>query len=141
MEDIWKQLPHDMFREIIARVDDIDVKLAFKIPPGKINEAKAWRLWYLLDSHDGLIYNLESKTLHSFERGLYSNRRPINLTHFDKWTCVFNEEEDPHTLEIVHADGSCTLEPNHTETIYTELRVLLKGSGLARVINYTDTTR
>ena len=128
-----------MFREIIARVDDIDVKLAFKIPPGKINKAKAWRLWYLLDSHDGLIYNLESKTLHCFENGLYSNRRPINLTHIDEWTCVFNDEESPHDLEIVHADGSCTLEPNHTESIYTECRVLLRGSGLDKSISHLKT--
>jgi len=120
---------------------DIDTKRILGIPPGKIDESKAWRLWYLLDSHDGMIYNLESQSLHSFRNGMHVIRRPIELTYMDKWTCVFNVDNLPHNLEITEPGGVYVVSPDHTETIYTECRVLLRGSGLARVINYTGTTR
>ena len=128
MDNVWKDLPYDMVREILGHVDDIDVRIAFKIPPRKISEAKAWRLWYMLTSHDGLIYNIDTSTLHCFEAGQYSNRRPVSLRYITDWTCVFNDEEAPHDLEIVRPDGSCTIRPNRTEPIFTNLRVLLRGS-------------
>ncbi len=138
---IWKNLPIEIIRKIIEWSDPtIDVQLCFKIPPKKIDEAKAWRLWYLLKSHDGLIYNLESKTLHNFRvQGSHIIRRPIELNYHTAGLWVFNDTGDEHMVEIISPGGSfhSTLSSDHWAT---EMRVLLRGSGLARALNYSSCT-
>jgi hypothetical protein len=138
---IWKNLPVEIIRKIIEWSEpSIDVQLCFKIPPKKISETKAWRLWYLLKSHDGLIYNLESKTLHNFYiPGCHIIRRPIEMNYYNDGLWVFNDTEDEHMVEIVSPSGkfSSLLSRDHWTT---NLRVLLKGSGLARAINYSSST-
>ena len=138
--NIWKNLPAELIRKIVHEsCPTIDVQLAFKIKPKKLEEARSWRLWYLLKSHDGLVYNLESQSLHIFRlAGHHIIRRPYVLNHIDKWMTVFNQEEAEHTLEITGPSGSYVALPANTESYYTELRVLLRGSGLARVINFAD---
>jgi hypothetical protein len=54
-------------------------------------------------------------------------------------TC-FNEDAKDHEVEMTTPDGKYIVEPNHHEPFYTELRVLLRGSGLARMINASGTT-
>lgn len=105
-----------------------------------MNEAKAWRLWYLLKSHDGIIYNLETKTLHNFRvSGSHIIRRPIELNYYTAGLWIFNDVEDEHTLEIISPKGAfqsfITRDP-----WATEMRVLLKGSGLARALNVSGST-
>lgn len=141
-QKIWKNLPIELIRKIILESHpSIDVKLHFKIEPKRVGENISWRLWYLLKSHDGLVYNLESESLHIFRiPGHHIIRRPFKLDYIDKWMTCFNEDAREHDVEITHPDGSFTLEPNHHEPFYTELRVLLKGSGLARVLNLTSST-
>ena len=138
---IWKNLPVEIIRKIIEWSEpSIDVQLCFKIPPKKIPEAKAWRLWYLLKSHDGLIYNLESKTLHNFRvPGSHIIRRPIELNYHTAGLWVFNDTEDEHMVEIISPNGSfhSTVSSDHWAT---EMRVLLRGSGLARALNYSSIT-
>ena len=136
---IWKNLPTELVRRIILESNpSIDVQLYFKIKPKKIDEARVWRLWYLLKSHDGLIYNLESKSLHIFRvSGCHIVRRPIELSYIDRHMTVFNEHEETHNLEITTSTGAYLMCPNHAESFYTEMRVLLRGSGLARMINAT----
>jgi hypothetical protein len=132
---IWKNLPSELIRKIIeASEPSIDVQLCFKIAPKKIPEARAWRLWYLLTSHDGLIYNLESKSLHNFYiPGCHIIRRPIELNYHTAGLWVFNDTEDEHMVEVINKNGkfSSFVTRDHWST---DLRVLLKGSGLARVI-------
>lgn len=141
-QKIWKNLPTELIRKIIeASEPSIDVQLCFKIPPKKIDEAKAWRLWYLLKSHDGLVYNLETNSLHIFRiPGYHIVRRPIKLDYIDKWMTCFNEDAKDHEVEITCPDGKYIVEPGHHEPFYTELRVLLRGSGLARMINASGAT-
>ena len=138
---IWKNLPTELIRKIIERSEpSIDVQLCFKISPKKIDEAKAWRLWYLLKSHDGLVYNLESKTLHNFYiPGCHIIRRPIELNYYTAGLWVFNDTEDEHMVEIISPSGNFAsfVADDHWTT---DLRVLLKGSGLARALNYTSCT-
>jgi hypothetical protein len=138
---IWRNLPTELIRKIIEwSKPSIDVQLCFKIPPKKIDEAKAWRLWFLLKSHDGLIYNLESKSLHNFYiPGCHIIRRPIELNYHTAGLWVFNDTEDEHMVEVISPTGNFTsfLSSDHWTT---ELRVLLRGSGLARVITATDLT-
>jgi hypothetical protein len=133
---IWRNLPTELIRNIIELSNpSIDVQLCFKIAPKKIDEAKSWRLWWLLKSHDGIIYNLESKSLHNFRvPGSHIIRRPIELNYHTAGLWVFNDTEDDHMIEIISPGGSfhSTVSKDHWTT---EMRVLLKGSGLARAIN------
>ena len=138
---LWRNLPTELIRKIIERSEpSIDVQLCFKISPKKIDEAKAWRLWYLLKSHDGLVYNLESKSLHNFRvAGSHIIRRPIELNYHTAGLWVFNDTEDEHMIEIISPSGSfhSTVSNAHWAT---EMRVLLRGSGLARALNYSSCT-
>jgi hypothetical protein len=138
---LWRNLPTELIRKIIEWSEPtIDVQLYFKIPPKKIDEAKSWRLWYLLKSHDGLVYNLESKSLHNFRvHGSHIIRRPIELNYYSAGLWVFNDTEDEHMIEVISPSGSfhsCA----SRDYWATELRVLLRGSGLARVLNYSSST-
>jgi len=133
---IWRNLPTELIRKIIEWSDpSIDVQLCFKIPPKKINEAKAWRLWYLLKSHDGIIYNLETKSLHNFRvPGSHIIRRPIELNYHTAGLWIFNDQEDEYMMEVISPSGQFTSFVTRDPWV-TEMRVLLRGSGLARMIN------
>lgn len=139
---IWSRLPTDLIRKIIEASDPtIDTQLAFKIRPKKLDEARTWRLWYLLKSHDGLVYNLETESLHIFRiPGMHIVRRPYDLSYTDKWMTCFNENAKDHVVETTFPDGRYIVEPGHHEPFYTEFRVLLRGSGLARMINASGAT-
>ena len=132
---IWRNLPIELVQKIIEwSSPTIDTQLAFKIKPKKLDEARVWRLWYLLESHDGIIYNLETESLHILRiPGAYAVRRPIQLdwVHGGMW--CFNADQTEHTLEMATASGGFIMCPSNLPWI-TELRVLLRGSGLARVI-------
>lgn len=135
---IWKNLPTELIRRIILESKpSIDVQLYFKIKPKKIDEARAWRLWYLLKSHDGIIYNLESESLHILRVcGCHIVRRPVSLV-IDEDLWIFNQEEASHSLEIYSPNGGFLVTPNSDQWI-TEMRVLLRGSGLARTLNFHE---
>ena len=127
--EIWGNLPYDMVRLIIGMSEpSIDVRLAFGIRPKKLDEAKAWRLWYLLKYHDGIIYNLSTRTLHNFViPGIHIIRRPIELSYHTAGMAVFNDTEDEYTIEMTGSDGAIICYPT-TEAWVTERRILLKGS-------------
>ena len=129
--DLWSNLPTELIRKIIEWSEpSIDVQLCFKIPPKKIKEAKAWRLWWMLKSHDGLIYNLESKSLHNFHiPGYHIIRRPIELNYHTAGLWIFNDTEEEHMFEVTSPCGIFTSLVTK-EHWATEKRVLLKGSGL-----------
>ena len=128
---IWGNLPYDMVRLVIKMSEpSIDVRLAFGIKPKRLDEAKAWRLWYLLKYHDGIIYNLSTKTLHNFViPGIYIVRRPIELNYHTAGLAIFNDAEEAHTVEIT-GSGGATVCYETTEAWLTGHRILLKGSRL-----------
>ena len=117
----------DHIRQNVIKYMDIDTKRAVGLPPGKIDPAKAWRLWYLLNSHDGIIYNLNSKSLHVFHEGFHMIKRPLEFNNF---TNVFNENCEHYMMEITSPNGSYINFPHHGEPVYTNLRILLRGSSL-----------
>ena len=133
--NLWSKLPTELIRWIIEHSDpSIDTQLAFKIRPKKLDEARAWRLWYLLKSHDGLVYNLETESLHILRiPGAYAVRRPIKLDNLDAGMWCFNLGGHEHWIELATASGGFISVPSNLPWL-TELRVLLRGSGLARVI-------
>ena len=138
---IWSNLPTELIQKIIEWSEpSIDTQLFFKIKPKKIDEAKSWRLWYLLKSHDGIIYNLETKSLHNFRvHGSHIIRRPIELNYHSAGMWVFNDTEDEHTIEVISPSGSFHSSTSH-DYWATEMRVLLRGSGLARALNFSSST-
>jgi len=141
MDRCWKNLPNDLVLKIIDMSGDIDLRRAFGFKPRKLDESRAWRLWYLLKSHDGLIYNLETKSLHILRiPGCHVIRRPIDLDYVDRWAWIFNQERKSHTVEITTSAGKYCFIPDANDYFHTELKVLLKGSGLARMINFSGTT-
>lgn len=129
---IWRNLPSELIREIvILSTPSIDTRLYFGIPPGKISEERSWRLWYLLKSHDGLVYNLETQNLHIFRiPGMHIVRGPIECNRIDQWMSVFNETGKYHSLEMYSSNGDYMCTPSN-DVFYTEMCVLLKGSGIA----------
>ena len=135
---IWRKLPIELIRRIVHESSPtIDVQLAFRILPKKIPEDRAWRLWYLLNSHDGLIYNLDSKSLHVFRLpGYHMIRRPVELSHYDDGLWFFNSEQNSYAYEINCPSGAYCFLPACNDPYITEFRVLLKGSGIARAVNY-----
>ena len=134
--NLWSNLPTDLIRKIIEWSEpSIDTQLFFKIKPKKLDEAKSWRLWYLLKSHDGIIYNLESKSLHILRiPGFHIIRRPIELSYHTAGLHVFNDQEEEHLLEVTSPCG-CFEGKTSSESWATEMRILLRGSGLARALN------
>lgn len=142
MEKCWRNLPNDLTLKIIDESGDIDLRRAFGFKPRKLNEDRGWRLWYLLKSHDGLVYNLDTRSLHILRiPGCHVVRRPIDLDYFDGGSWIFNQGGNSHTVEITTSTGSYCFIPDASDYFYTELSVLLKGSGLARVINFSGSTR
>jgi len=141
MDKCWKNLPDDLVLKIIDMSNDIDLRRAFGFRPRKINEDRAWRLWYLLRSHDGLVYDMNSQSLHIFRiPGCHVIRRPIELDYVDQGAWMFNQAQKSHAVEITTSAGKYCFVPDATDYFYTECNVLLKGSGLARVINYAGST-
>jgi hypothetical protein len=138
---IWSNLPTELIKKIIEESSpSIDTQLCFKISPKKIDEAKSWRLWYLLKSHDGIVYNLETESLHIFRiPGYHIIRRRITLDWVQDYLWCFNEVGKEHMIEMTTASGSFIGIPCKNPWI-TEMRVLLKGSGLARVLNVSGSS-
>lgn len=138
---IWCNLPTELIQKIIEwSGPSIDTQLFFKIKPKKLEEVKSWRLWYLLKSHDGIVYNLETKSLHNFRvPGSHIIRRPIELNYHTAGLWIFNDQEDEHMVEVTSPNG--TFHSNVSREHWaTEMRVLLRGSGLARALNFSSTT-
>lgn len=131
--NIWRHLPDDLILHILGMAElSIDARLAFGIRPKRLDEAKCWRFWYFLKSHDGLVYNLDSKSLHIFRiPGHHIIRRPIDLNYHTAGIVVFNDEEEEHTIETICPDGSFRSEVSAVPWI-TECRVIFKYSNPRR---------
>jgi hypothetical protein len=136
---LWRRLPTELIRWIIEHSDpSIDVQLCFKIPPKRLDEAKSWRLWYLLKSHDGIIYNMETETLHVMQvPGYHVVRTPIKLSYHTAGLTIFNEEEEDHIMEYTCPLG-CFCAVLRNDRCVTESRVLIKGARPSRELTIED---
>ena len=122
---IWRNLPLELIYKIVLLSNpSIDIRLYFRLPPKRLDTNRAWDLWFRL-SHDGIIYNMTSKSLHIFRiPDCHIIHRPIELDSTDEWFSIFNQREQEHRIE--------TTTNNRKESFisrgsfYTEMRVLLK---------------
>ena len=123
---IWRNLPSDLVRAIVLLSNpSIDTRLYFKIPPRKLDEADAWKLWYTLHCHDGIIYNVTSQSLHILRiPGCHIIHRPVLMNAMDEWMSIFNQDEHLHTIETMTLCGVHVTSSKNS--FYTEVRVLLK---------------
>ena len=123
---IWRNLPSDLVRAIVLLSNPtIDTRLYFKIPPRKLDEADAWKLWYTLHCHDGIIYCMETQSLHILRiPGCHIIHRPVQMNSMDEWFTVFNQDEHLHTIETMTLCGVHVTSSKNS--FYTEVRVLLK---------------
>ena len=123
---IWSRLPCELVRTIVLLSNpSIDTRLYFKIPPNKLDEADAWKLWYRLHSWDGIIYCMESQSLHVLRiPGCHIVHRPVLMNSMDEWMTVFNQDEHMHTIETTTRRGVHVT--SSKSSFYTEVRVLLK---------------
>jgi hypothetical protein len=121
---IWRNLPSELIHKIVLLSDPtIDTRLYFNIPPKKINVKLD------LYSHDGIVYNVSSKSLHIFRLPeCHVIHRPIELDAMDEWMTIFNQDGCAHTIETMTPHGTHVTTSN--ASFYTEMRVLLKGSVL-----------
>ena len=71
--------------------------------------------------------------------GFHVIRRPIELSYHTAGLHVFNDQEQEHLLEVT---GPCgCFEGKTSSTAWsTEMRVLLRGSGLCRMLNASDSS-
>ena len=136
---IWRHLSPDLIRRIIEQSNpSIDVQLYFKIKPKKLDERKCWKIWWLLKSHDGLVYNLETKSLHIFRiPRCHIVKRPIEMNWHTAGLTVFNDTEDLHTVEYTCPCGAFWSGPT-SNSWTTDLRVLLKRSNPTRELTASD---
>jgi hypothetical protein len=131
--DIWKHLPNDLIWHILGMAKlSIDARLAFRIRPKKLDEVKCWRFWHFLKSHDGLVYNLDSKTLHIFRiPGHHIIRRPIDLDFHTEGMVIFNSQEDEHLIETISPSGDFMIGWS-TAPWVTECRVIFRRANPGR---------
>ena len=133
------ELPNDLIRKIIEQSEpSIDVQLSFKIKPKRLDEAKAWRLWYLLKSHDGIVYNMETETLHILKiPGCHIVRSPIKMSYHTAGLTIFNDEEEDHVVEYTCPCG-CFCSVTRNDRWVTTSRILIKGARPSRELTVED---
>ena len=113
-------LPCEIIRKIIIMSDpSLDTRLYFRLPPKRLD------VKLNLYSHDGIVYNKTSKSLHIFRvPGCHVIHRPVEMDSMDEWFTVFNEGGHAHMIETMTPDG--THVTTTEASFYTEMRVLIK---------------
>ena len=136
---VWRHLPTELIRWIIEQSEpSIDVQLCFKLEPKRLDEAKSWKLWYLLKSHDGVVYNLETETLHILcIPGCHVVRSPIKLSYRTAGLAIFNDEEEDHVVEYTCPCG-CFCSVTRNDRWVTTSRILIKGARPSRELTVED---
>jgi hypothetical protein len=134
------ELPTDIVLKIIDMTDDIDLRRAFGLRPRKLDASRYRDILYALQKRDGLVYNVDTQSLHIFRiPGCSVVRRPIKLDYMDQWGAVFNLERKVHEVEITCSSGNHCTVPVSTDFFYTEFKVLLSSSWHGAVLSPQQT--
>jgi hypothetical protein len=105
-----------------------------KLVTKRLDEAKCWKLWWLLKSHDGIVYDIETKSLHIFGVPAYSHmvRRPIEPNYHTAGLWVFNDTEEDHRLEVTTTVRSVYFLPFSFGMGHGDAYSVPRGAALAR---------
>ena len=119
-------LPEDLVRKILDLADlSIDTRRAFGLGPRRLPPWRTAHIGWLLRSHDGLIYDAETKSLHNFRiPGGHVIRRPIEPSLCDDGLMIFNLRQHEYALEIYGPAGEYVFLPGVRASWATELRVV-----------------
>lgn len=119
-------LPEDLVRKILDMADlSIDTRRAFGLGPRRLAPWRIAHVGWLLQSHDGLFYDRESRSLHNFRvPGAHIIRRPVELSLCDDGLTIFNLRQHEYALEIYSPDGAYMFLPGVRATWATEMRVV-----------------
>ena len=95
MDPIWGQLPNELALKIIGHLDDIDTRLAFRVPPRRLVLDKNFEF------RNEIVYDPVRRILFQFENQMIFIRKNINLSVIRPGPLyVFNMEWDPYDLTI-----------------------------------------
>lgn len=122
MDPIWKKLPDDLALKIIGLLDDIDTRLSFKIPPGRL------RIDENFEFRSENVYDPLAKILFQFQNKITIIRKNINLSSIRPGPqYVFNMEWEPY--DLILRDDQYELGPvectNHV-VVNKKVKVLLR---------------
>lgn len=102
---MWSKLPLDIIRLIIEKIDDIDVRLAFKIPPKKLGT-------YRLPLRPEIVYLNSTKTMFDFTgmsepHPYWIIRRQLPFSQYrSSGIHVFNMEWDEYDMTMFTETGT-----------------------------------
>ena len=99
MDPIWALLPNDLALKIIGHLDDLDVRIAFRIPPRKLSIDQNFQF------RNEIVYDPVSRVMFQHENRMIFIRKNITLSAVRPGPLyVFNMEWDPYDL-IIHVDN------------------------------------
>lgn len=92
---IWSHLPNELFFKIISALDDIDIRLSFRVPPRRLTINKNFEF------RNENVYDMSRRILFQNKNGIFLIRKNINLSTIRNGSLyVFNMEWEPYELTI-----------------------------------------
>ena len=91
------------------------------VSPRKLDPSRIVTIEKKMD-HDGIFYNLETKSLHTFRTGFHVVRRPVEIAYMDEFLTLIG---GLHQEEIYFSSGAYLMTPNIHNHYHIELKVRL----------------
>jgi hypothetical protein len=104
MDPIWSHLPNDLVLKIVGHLEDIDIRVAFKITPRRLKMDKNFQF------RNEIVYDPVNRNLFEFENKILFVRKNINFSVIRPGPLyIFNMEWEPYNL-IIYTEN-CTMGP------------------------------
>ena len=107
MDDLWRSLPDHLALRIINFLDDIDVRIFFKIPPRRLNFDRNFNF------RNEFIYDWVTRTMYDFsgmgdpDQPFWIVRRGIPFSHFrTPGLHIFNMGWEDYDMTMYSDEGA-----------------------------------